>query len=201
MSAMASLLFYVRIDWPGTTDQPGNPAPVAGFSYAPFWPRASGHQKAERTTANRNNGRPTRARKRLLQRSTNVSKQAPAVLSQNFPQRSTKLPREDCCTHWKSHRSLCQACPGSDNRCLVRQFHPVAGISSCPESLSRYGSHPHAPAYDASCTATSGYPVTSRHFLTSARRGDIAGSGDDGNPGSGRCCCPVHGPHARWPWE
>ena len=40
MSAMASLLFYVRIDWPGTTDQPGNPVPVAGFFYARFWPQA-----------------------------------------------------------------------------------------------------------------------------------------------------------------
>jgi len=40
MCAMASLLFYVRIDWPETTDQPGNPVPVAGVSYVPFWPKA-----------------------------------------------------------------------------------------------------------------------------------------------------------------
>jgi len=42
MSAMANLLFYVRTDWPGTTGQPGNPAPVAGFFNVRFWPKAAG---------------------------------------------------------------------------------------------------------------------------------------------------------------
>ena len=137
----------------------------------------------------------------MLPSSASVSKQVPAVLSQRFPQRSTNLPREDCCTGWKYLRHLCHTCHRSDNPSPVQRSRPDAQSTNCPESPSRCGNHPHAPTCDVSCTTASGYGVTSRRSSTSARHGGSAGSDDCGNPETGKSYCHEHERHARWPWE
>jgi len=61
-----------------------------------------------------------------LWRGATANKRVPAVLSQSFPHRSIKLPREDYRTLRKSRRSLCRAYPANDSRLQAPRSHPVA---------------------------------------------------------------------------